>query len=73
MKVPELISYHVEKKTPLFQLGNLVRHFEDAYRSTEEKGRPVAYFKRRARDLRAVVTGVFIERFLKGEYGDDVV
>lgn len=73
MKVPELISYHVEKKTPLFQLGNLVRHFEDAYRSTEAKGRPVSYFRRRARDLRAVVTGVFIERYLNGEYRGDGV
>lgn len=70
MKVPELIKYHVEKKTPLFQLGNLVRHFEDAYNHTEAAGHHVRYFQRRAKEIRAVVTGVFIERYVRGEYGE---
>lgn len=61
-----LIDHHIRAKTPLRALGGYVRHFEERADSTGSR-----YFKRKALQMREVITSVFIHRYTEGEYVEE--
>lgn len=64
----ELIAFHLAHNTPLRQLANCVRWFEEnAKRSTAKDAKAWAA---KAVTMRAVITALFIERDRAGQYAE---
>lgn len=60
-----LIEHHIKVGTPLRVLAGYVRSYEEKY---ADKGVP--WFRRKARQMRSVITAVFIHRYTNGEYNE---
>lgn len=61
------IAFHVEAKTPLRNLGNSVRWFEAMAKQASNKFEK-AGFLGKALAMRTVISAVYAERDIKGEY-----
>lgn len=66
MNLTDTALFHLKNKTPLRQLGQNVRWFEEMAKRADAGERHA--FKRKAQSMRMVVSAVYAQRVINDEY-----